>query len=59
MFRNHTITFETPTGVADDGSTIEVIFPTGFTMGSVGEDDVDIADDGVDLTTGTRAVRLK
>ena len=48
---NHTIQFTTPSGVAADGSTITVTLPSGFGMGSVGEDDVDIADDGVDLTT--------
>lgn len=50
---NHTITFGTPTGVPADGSTIVVTMPTGFTMGSLGEDDIDITDDGVDLTTDT------
>ena len=38
---NHTIAFTTSNGLII-GQTIEVIFPVGFTMGSVGEDDVDI-----------------
>ncbi len=47
---NHTITFTTPTGVAE-GETITVTFDDDFTMGSVDEDDIDITDDSVDLTT--------
>ena len=38
---NHTIAFTTSNGLII-GQTIEVTFPVGFTMGSVGEDDVDI-----------------
>jgi hypothetical protein len=49
---DHTIQFETPTGIPDDGSTMTITFPSGFSMGLVDEDDVDVADDGVDLTTG-------
>jgi hypothetical protein len=48
---NHTIRFTTPTGVVADGSTIEIAVPAGFDMSTIGEDDIDIADDGVDLTT--------
>ena len=50
---NHTIEFTTPTGVSADGSTIVVTMPAGFGMGSLTENDVDIADDTVDLTTDT------
>lgn len=48
---NHTIVFTTPTGVSADGSTITITFPAGFNMGSVGEDDIDIATSTGDLTT--------
>ncbi len=47
---NHTIEFTTPTGVSE-GETITIIFDSDFTMGSVAEDDIDVADDTVDLTT--------
>jgi len=50
---NHTVTFGTPTGILDDGSTVEITIPGGFDMSFIGEDDIDIADDGVDLTTDT------
>ncbi len=50
---NHSIQFTTPTGVSDDGSTIEITIPTGFDMSHITEDDIDIADDGSDLTTDT------
>lgn len=49
---NHTISFTTPTGIPADGSTIEITIPNGFDMSFIGEDDIDIADDGGDLTTG-------
>ncbi len=48
---DHTIQFDTPTGVPADGTTIEINVPTGFDMSFIGEDDIDIMDDGVDLTT--------
>ncbi len=48
---NHTIQFDTENGVAE-GETITITFPAGFSMGSVGEDDIDVEDDSVDLTTG-------
>jgi len=50
---DHTIAFTTPTGVPADGSTIEITIPSGFDMSLIGEDDIDIADDGADLTTDT------
>jgi len=49
---NHTVVFTTPTGVPADGSTIVVSMPSGFDVSTIVEDDVDIADDGVELTTG-------
>jgi hypothetical protein len=49
---NHTISFATPTGVPADGSTIELSIPAGFDMSTLEEDDIDIADDGIDLSTG-------
>ncbi len=48
---NHTIEFTTDNGVLADGSTIDVVFPSGFDMTLITEDDVDIEDDGVDMTT--------
>ncbi len=47
---NHLITFTTPNG-ASDGETITVTFPTDFDTSTITEDDIDISDDGVDLTT--------
>ncbi len=50
---NHTFLFTTPTGVAL-GENITLTFPTGgagFSFPSLTEDDVDIADDGVEHTT--------
>lgn len=46
---NHTIQFTTPTGVAA-GATITVTFPAGFNMGSVAFGDMDLEDDGSDVT---------
>lgn len=51
---NHTIVFTTPSGVAA-GETITITFPSGFTIGSVDNTDIDVADDGVDLTLGGSA----
>ncbi len=51
---NHTVTFTTPTG-ATAGLTMTVGFETAFDTSSLTEDDVDIADDGVDLTTSSAA----
>jgi len=48
---NHTISFVTPTGVAN-AETITLTFDSSFTMGSVDEDDVDIVGDTYgELTT--------
>ncbi len=47
---NHRLLFTTPTG-ASLGSTVILTFPTAFDTSTITEDDVDIADDGVDLTT--------
>ncbi len=49
---NHTILFTTPSGVPADGTTIEIDIPAGFDVSLIDEDDVDVADDGVELTTG-------
>ncbi len=47
---NHTISFVTPTGVPQ-GETITISFANGpFVLGSVAFDDVDIRDDGTDLS---------
>lgn len=51
---NHTITFTTPSGV-DAAETITVTFPAGFTIGSVDNTDIDVTDDGGDLTLGPTA----
>ncbi len=50
---DHDIQFTTPTGVPADGSNIQITLPTGFDVSSITEDDVDIADDGADLTTAS------
>ena len=47
---NHTIAFETENGLLI-GQTIAITFPVEFTMGSVGEDDVDILVNGLSSTT--------
>jgi hypothetical protein len=39
---DHTITFVTPTGVAN-GATTTITFPAGFTLTGIGADDVDMA----------------
>ncbi|MBI3115043.1 MAG: hypothetical protein HYZ09_00945 [Candidatus Kerfeldbacteria bacterium] len=51
---NHTIQFTTPTGVAA-GQTITLTFGSGFTMNAVDFADMDVADDGVDLTLAATA----
>ncbi|NJO83944.1 MAG: hypothetical protein HC828_14925 [Blastochloris sp.] len=50
---DHTIRFTTPSGIPADGSTMTITLPTGFDMSTIGEDDIDIADDGIELTTGS------
>lgn len=47
---DHTIKFTTPTGVAA-GQTMTVTFPAAFGTAEVIEDDVDVKDDAVELTT--------
>lgn len=50
---NHTITFVTPSGVAN-GSTIVVDFSDGpFVVGSVDFTDIDVFDDATSLTVAT------
>ena len=49
---NHTISFVTPTGVAP-GESIVINFSNGpFALGAVAFDDVDLTDDGTDLSIG-------
>lgn len=47
---NHTVTFTTPSGVAE-GDNFVITFDSDFGSASITEDDIDVADDGVDLTT--------
>ncbi|MBI2474988.1 fibronectin type III domain-containing protein [Candidatus Uhrbacteria bacterium] len=47
---NHQVLFTTSSGVAE-GQTITLSFSASFNTSSIIEDDVDISDDGVDLTT--------
>ncbi len=50
---NHTISFVTPTGV-NSGESITINFSNGpFVLGNVAFDDVDITDDGTDLSVDT------
>lgn len=50
MPSNHTISFVTPTGVAN-GESISINFSEGpFVLGAVAFDDVDVRDDGTDLS---------
>ena len=49
---NHRVLFTTPTGISL-GSTITLTFASSFDTSTITEDDVDIADDGVDLTTAS------
>ncbi len=48
---NHLIEFITPNGLVANGMTITVTFPALFNLTGLTEDDVDILDDGVQLTT--------
>lgn len=49
---NHTLLFTTSSGVAE-GDTVVLTFDGDFVLTSVTEDDIDISDDGVDLTTAS------
>lgn len=49
---NHTLLFTTPSGVSE-GDTITVTFSSEFDTSSITEDDVDVSDDDVDLTTAS------
>lgn len=49
---NHTLSFTTPTGVSE-GSTITVTFDSSFDTSSIVENDIDITDDGVDISTAS------
>lgn len=49
---NHTISFTlTASNAVDEGDTLTLTFDSAFDTSSVTEDEVDITDDGVDLTT--------
>ena len=48
---NHTITFTTPTGVTSPGG-IAITFSSDFSLDSVNYTDMDITDDGAELTLG-------
>ncbi|TAK04250.1 hypothetical protein EPO34_03855 [Patescibacteria group bacterium] len=47
---NHVIAFVTPSGVSE-GDTVTIEFDADFDTSGLTEDDVDVEDDGVDLTT--------
>jgi len=47
---NHTIVFTTPSG-ASEGSTMSVTFPAGFGASGMTENDVDLLDNGLPVTT--------
>lgn len=47
---NHEVLFTTPSGISE-GQTVTLTFGSGFTTTSITEDDVDVADDSVELTT--------
>lgn len=49
---NHTLEYVATNGVAS-GEFIEITFPAGFDLGTVGVDDVDLAEDGVDEDLST------
>ncbi len=49
---DHTLLFTTLSGVPADGTTIDIDIPVGFDVSLIDEDDVDVADDGTELTTG-------
>jgi len=49
---DHTLIFTTPSGVAE-GDTMLVTFDTSFDTSTLIEDDLDVVDDGVDLTTAS------
>ena len=51
---NHTIAFTTPTGVAA-GGIITVTFAAGFNMNTVAFEDMDLTDDGTDVTLAAAA----
>ena len=51
---NHSILFTTPSGVAADG-IITVTFAAGFNMNTVAFEDMDLTDDGTDVTLAAAA----
>ncbi len=55
---DHTIVFTTPSGV-DEGETITITFAGSFDTSTITEDDIDIEDDGTDLTTAPDCLGLE
>ncbi len=49
---DHTIRFKTPSGIPADGSTIDIVLPSGFDVSAITPDDVEIDDDATALTVG-------
>jgi len=47
---NHTVVFTTSAGISE-GTTLIITFSSGFDLSVMEEDDVDVEDDGTDLTT--------
>jgi len=47
---NHLLVFTTPSGAAE-GETVVIGFSSAFDTSAIVEDDVDVQDDGADLTT--------
>lgn len=55
---DHRLVFTIPSG-ASEGETIVVSFDGAFDLGAVSEDDVDVEDDGTDLTTAGDCLGLQ
>lgn len=52
---NHVLLFTTPGGI-DEGDTLTISFAADFDTSTITEDDVDIEDDDIDLTTAANCV---
>ncbi len=55
---NHNVSFTTADGIAE-GETVTFSFSSDFDLGTISEDDVDVADDGAQLTTATDCLGLE
>lgn len=55
---NHTFAFTTPSGVSD-GETITITFDGDYDVSAVTEDDVDVSDDAVQLTTANNCLAVE